>query len=88
MVTCFCVGFYWAFSNHFLPRVFITTDIYIKIRYLFMLVRLFWPLAFSCSFFMSYQLPFHASNSNDKNLYRKGTVHAHASDPVWMIRMT
>jgi len=44
------VGFFFPglFFNH-LPQVFITTDIYIKIRYLFMLNAAVLAACFSCS---------------------------------------
>lgn len=68
-MTCFRVVFFSGlFFNHVFLQVFITTDIYIKRRYLFMLISA------TCFFllpFMSYQLDFHASNGNNKTFTGK-----------------
>lgn len=68
MGTCFCVGccffFRGLFFNH-LPQVFITTDIYIKIRYLFMLNAAVLAACFFLLLFVSYRLDFHTRNSNN-----------------------
>lgn len=66
LVFVLVVGFFFPglFFNH-LPQVFITTDIYIKIRYLFMLNAAVLAACFFLLLFVSYRLDFHTRNSNN-----------------------
>lgn len=58
-MTCFRAGFFSGlFFNHFLPQAFITADIYVKIRYLFVLIS---ATGFFLQHFLSPQLDFHGA---------------------------